>query len=131
MSLAEVLGVSDELAKLGRDATRWILTAGVGALLLWAGDALRIASFIGETATFGVQAIAVSFVALGVVFLGQAVRSSRLYDVNGAGRQMKLVRARLGTPDERTGDNTAAALQYASTTLQIALIMLAFFLIHG
>ena len=69
--------------------------------------------------------------ALGVVFIGQAVRSSRVYDVNGAGRQMAAIRARLGTPDERTGDNTAVAVQYASTTLQIAVIMLAFFLIHG
>ena len=109
-------------------------SAAVVALLAWLvlrnGGAATVLTFAVDLGIFAVQAIGIVGVALVVVFLSQTVRSSAAFDEHGAGGEMSTIRARIGTEHEAEHDAIAVAIQYAATTVLIALVMLAFFLVH-
>ncbi len=105
------------------------------AAILWFGvneeeEQLKVLTFIEESCTFAVEALIVTIGALAIVFLAQAIRASEWYDRHGAGTEMAKIRDRTNTTLEKPSDSIACAIQYASTTLLLAVILFGFFLIH-
>ena len=134
-----------EAEDAAKRAARWLLARRIGA---WLGIILFLAGLlIGSIATGGESKLLgwfiklfpfalASFILLGIalllVFCAQWVRNRRWYDENGAGTQMGTVRARVGTNDEKPGDNIAAGIQYGTTTILLGIVILTYFLaIHG
>jgi len=90
-----------------------------------------VVHFAGESVVFALQAVVISATALLVVWVTQRVRGTSWFDQRGAAREMVSIHERIGTGDERPGDSVAVGLQYLATTVLIAVVTLAFFLIHG
>lgn len=94
------------------------------------GGHISLVQFASESAQFGLQALILTLFALLVVWVSQAIRNVEWFDRRGAAREMGKVQKRAGTETERPGDAVALAIQYGSTTLFIAIVVLAYFLIH-
>lgn len=117
--------------KIGLIASAFIFSS----LLMWrgtVGDGLAtVLAFIDELATFTLQALLVVSVSMALVYFTAAIRSCEWFDKNGAGTEMADIRDRVGTPKEKEGDNKACGLQYLSSTILIAIMIISFFMIHG
>jgi len=94
------------------------------------GGHITLVQFASESAQFGLQALILTLFALLVVWVSQAIRNIEWFDRRGAAREMVKVQKRAGTETEQPGDAVALAVQYGSTTLFIAIVVLAYFLIH-
>lgn len=124
--------------KLSRSNLVALMIGALGVMLLWylAGlgddeDAGWFAQYIADLAQFGIQAIGFSFLALFLVFLTNLIRNLEWFDRHGPGVELDRVRDRVGTPDERPGDNTSCAMQWVSGTILIAVLYLSFFMVIG
>ena len=95
------------------------------------GGHKELAGFPAELARFSLQAISMALVSLVVVYVTQLVRNMRWFDSKGAARELSKVRDRIDTEDECSNDAIAAAIQYTGTTILIAAVILAFFLMHS
>ena len=108
------------------------------AAVLWlglSGAAGEIGHFIAKSATFAIKCAVVAVIALALVWGTQAVRALPWFDMNGAGEEMALIRKRVGmsadTDTEMPNDAIACAIQYSGTTILIAIVLLAFFLMYS
>ena len=115
-----------------------VAVAGAAAVITAAvqGDGGgRLIQFGLTLATFAVQCIGITAVALLVVYITQWIRNRTWFDERGCAREMALINARIGQDSgqlaEHPNDNVAVAIAYAGTTALIAIVVLAFFLIHG
>ena len=59
------------------------------------------------------------------------VRASKWYDGPGAGEEMAVVRARMGTTNECANDAMACAIQFLANAILIATVMAMMFLLAG
>lgn len=94
------------------------------------GGHFKLIAFAQDSANFGLQAIVIVLFSLGVVYLSQLIRTWKWFDRRGSAREMKTIQDRAGTENEKSGDPIALAIQYSGTTLLIATVLLAYFLIH-
>ena len=105
------------------------------SVVLWlglSGAAGEIGHFIIKSATFAIKCAVVAVVALALVWGTQAVRALPWFDMNGAGEELAAVRKRVGVDgEEKESDGLACAIQYFGTTILIAIVLLAFFLMHA
>ena len=94
------------------------------------GGTASLFQFLTETAKFVPQMIVITAIALVVVWISQRVRSWEWFDRRGSAKEMAKVEDRIGTEYEQPGDAMAVAIKYSGTTLLIAVILLAKFLMH-
>ena len=92
---------------------------------------VKILQFVVESCVFLFQCVVITGIALFVVWLSQGVRSMSWFDKHGAGEEMDIIRRRSGGANAQVGDAIAVAIQYAGTTILVAVVLLGFFLIHG
>ena len=85
--------------------------------------------FISRMAKFGIQGVGINILALLLVFLTNLIRNFKWFDAHGPGVEIGTVRDRVGTPEERPGDNTACGMQWLGGSIIIAFVNLAFFLV--
>ena len=115
-----------------RWAAKLILASAVIVYALFADRAdERMGTFAEDLALFTVQAILITATGLAATYVAQAVRASQWYDRNGAGTEIATIRDRIDTENEQPMDGIAVAVQYAATTVFLATILLAFFLMHA
>ena len=107
------------------------IAAGVVVAGLWGEGWVKFIGFFFESMGFALQCTLIVGVALFVVWLSQLVRSMDKFDKHGAAKEMDTVRKRVGTDDEQPNDAIATAIQYGSTTILVAFVLLSFFMIHG
>ena len=91
----------------------------------------EIGAFYSQLAVFATQLVGLLALSLGAVYLMQAVRNKPWYDKDGAANELAKVRKRVGTTEERPGDNMAVAIQYAAVTVFLSVVVLAKFLMHA
>jgi len=136
--------VSIEPSKWFKNLTRSnLLSYAVGAVSIIAliylanmgenadeGELGWFVDFCADMAKFGVQGVNIGILGLLLVFLTNLVRNMEWFDNHGPGVELGKVRDRIGIPEkEQPGDNIAAAIQWASGSLIIAAVYIAFFMV--
>ena len=100
------------------------------ALVFWA-EWSTASTFFAEMISWGAQA---AIILAWVMVLEWAVKlllSMQVFDANGSGTEMQMLRERLGTPGEARGDPLAVGVSYAAVWVFRAVLALSFFLHHG
>ena len=124
------MNIQLDIKRFGMLALACIVLAAIIVTGLYFG-APKILSFLIASSVFAVQVIIIIAIALMAVYISQAVRNMEWFDRNGAGTEMSAIRKRTDTTEERTGDALAVAVQYAASTILLAIILLSFFLMHS
>ena len=91
-------------------------------------DRSALAVFMASVPLFVIQIAVLATIGLIVNWFVGQVRSQDWYDGNGSAVEMGKVRNRIGTEDEKPGDNGACSRQFMANTILISIIILAFFL---
>lgn len=92
-------------------------------------EAAEGAYFWSQLGQFGMQGLGLMVLALGTVFLTNAIRSCKWFDGRGPGIELGSIRDRVGKEgQEKPGDNIACALQWVSGTLLLAVYFLSYFM---
>ena len=106
----------------------WIMGLGIIGLLLGFGvwgifvDVDGFGEYLAELAPAVTRLIILAAVVLIFMFAIEKIRNLPRYDDNGAAIEVSKSHNRIGTRAEKAGDNTTAAIKYASrTALFIAL----------
>ena len=86
--------------------------------------------FFLESLGFLGQILIIILIALLSNWVVQFVRTRRWYDLFAAARELLIVQKRVGTPDEKPGDNQTLGRQYFANTILLSVIILAYFLLH-
>lgn len=89
------------------------------------------AYFWSQLGQFGLQGLGLMVLALGTVFLTNAVRSCKWFDGRGPGVEMGKIRDRVmgkNGAEEKPGDNIACAMQWVSGTVLLAVYFLSYFM---
>ena len=121
-------------ALLMKKVAAWVVLAAffAGNLLgvLMGGDDGKsgLAVFIASIPLFTVQIFVLAIFGLLINWFVGQVRSQDWYDGNGAAVELGKIRDRVGSEDEKPGDNEACGRQFMANTILIATIILAFFL---
>lgn len=104
-----------------------VIGIAIGAFV-W--GAAEILTFLRETIIFSFELFVITAIGLVIVWLSQRVRNTDMYDSNGAAQELDKVRNRIGKSNEKDGDSLAVGIQYASTTIFLAVVIAAKFLMH-
>ena len=87
-----------------------------------------LAVFVFKIPLFTIQVTLLTLIALFINWLAGAIRVQKWYDQHHAAIEMATVRKRVGTEDERPGDNAACSWQFMAGTFLISTIILSFYL---
>ena len=87
-----------------------------------------LAVFVFKIPLFTIQVTILTLIALFINWLAGAIRVQAWYDQHHAAQEMATVRKRVGTDDERPGDNAACSWQFLASTFLISTIILSFYL---
>ena len=107
-----------------------LIVLGFVAWVALDNGAMKIWSFFVDLCIFMVQALMITACALSLQWCSQVVRSNAIFDINGAGIEMKKVQDRMGQDNEKENDGIACSIKYTGWTLFSAIVLLAFFLMH-
>jgi len=136
----EILERADQLRRAAKEGLKqkvagWVaLAAFVAGLLLavlFGGNEQHqsgLLVFVVALPVFLLQVILLAAAGAFVNWLLAWVRAQGWYDKHGAAQELGIIRARIGTPQEKEGDGNAAGRQFLASTVLIATVILAFFL---
>ena len=121
------------LAFWGKDTVqarivKCLVVLAIGAALLKYGDTLF--SNMPDFVSYGLYVLGVTAIVLVADYLFAWVSALRFYDEHGAAVEMKILHGRIGTPEERTGDNEAIGRQHQGSSIRRGLIFVGVVLLH-